>query len=577
MTGIDPQLLARAQAWRDDDPDPVTVAEIDTLLDAGDETALRDRFATSLSFGTAGLRGALGAGPNRMNRVVVRRTAAALARWLDDAAVRGPVVIGRDARHGSAAFAADTAAVIAGTGREVVVADGLVPTPLLAYAVRAVGAAAGVMVTASHNPATDNGYKVYAGDGAQIVPPADAEIATRIASIGRVSDLALAPADDPLIRPLPDEVVDGYLDGVAGLRVVTGVASPVVAYTAMHGVGAELCRLAFGRAGFDAPVVVDEQADPDPDFPTVAFPNPEEPGAMDLVLGLAADIGADVALAHDPDADRLAVAVPSSDASTGDRGWQVLTGDEVGVLLADHLLSHTTGDNRLVITTVVSSTMLASMATAHDAEFVETLTGFKWLARAAMARADRWFVLGYEEALGYSVGELVRDKDGISAAVIVAELVATLAAAGSSVLERLDQLAQLHGVHATRQHSIRYEGVDGPARMAAVVDRIRNDPPAGLGGVVLTEVEDLADGGRLPPADAVILRGQGLRVVVRPSGTEPKLKAYVEVVEPVLGTVGDARGQANGRLKAAIAELEELLAQAVPNSRSPASPRPGTM
>ena len=554
---IDDDLRAAVEAWRDDDPDPVTVAELDSLLAVADEAALRDRFGAALTFGTAGLRGALGAGPNRMNRVVVRRTAAALARWLDDRHVRGPVVIGRDARHGSREFAEDSARIIAATGRDVVLADEVVPTPVLARAVVALGAAAGVMVTASHNPPQDNGYKVYAGEGAQIVPPADREIADHIASIRRVSDLPLAELADPRIRPLPGEVLDGYLAGVRSLRVRPDVPPPTVAYTPMHGVGAAVLRQAFLAAGLPEPTVVPEQAEPDPDFPTVAFPNPEEPGAMDLLLALASREGVDVALANDPDADRLAVAVPERG------GWRALSGDEIGVLLADHLLRHGTGDDRLVVTTVVSSTMLSKLAAAHGVVFVETLTGFKWLARAALDRPGLRFVLGYEEALGYSVGELVRDKDGISAAVVFAELVATLASEGSSAPQRLDELAVEHGVHATVQRSWRFEGLDGPRRMADRVAAVRADPPAALADIPLTGVEDLARGERLPPTDAVVLRGDGLRVVVRPSGTEPKLKCYVEAVEPVAGGragVAAARETAGGVLDAVLGELDSLLA-----------------
>lgn len=551
---IEPGLRAAAEAWRDDDPDPATRAEVEALVDAGDRAALQDRFGAALSFGTAGLRGALGAGPNRMNRVVVRRTAAALVGWLDDHGVSGPVVVGRDARHGSLEFAEDTAAVVAGAGRDVVLAAGPVPTPLLAFAVGAVGAAAGVMVTASHNPPQDNGYKVYAGDGAQIVPPADTEIAGHLRAVGPVGELTLAGPDDPRIRPLPETVVADYLDGVAALRVATPPVRPAVVYTPMHGVAGPLVEQAFRRCGLDVPVVVPEQAAPDPDFPTVAFPNPEEPGAMDLLLALAADRDADLALANDPDGDRLAAAVP--DAGT----WRPLTGDEIGVLLADHLLRHGTGADRLVVTTVVSSSMLRALAARHGVTFVETLTGFKWLARAGMARPELRFVLGYEEALGYSVGPLVRDKDGISAAVVFTELVATLAAEGSSVPRRLDELAADLGVHRTRQVSSRFEGLDGPDRMAAVVARLRRDPPATLGGSAIAEVEDLALGERLPPTDAVILRGDGLRVIVRPSGTEPKLKSYFEVVEPVTATVEDARGRADERLASAVADLAGVLA-----------------
>ena len=553
---IAPVLRARAEAWRDDDPDPVTAAEIDGLLGAGDEAGLRDRFGATLAFGTAGLRGRLGAGPNRMNRVVVRRAAAAIARWLDDEALPGPVIIGRDARHGSERFAEDSAGVIAATGRDVVLATGPVPTPLLAHAVIVLGAAAGVMVTASHNPASDNGYKVYARDGAQIVAPTDRELAERMAAIRRVSGLPMVPADDPRIRQLPAAVWDGYLAGVAALRVRPEVAAPVVAYTPLHGVGLDLLRRAFGAAGLDEPLVVDEQAAPDPAFPTVERPSPEEPGAMDAVLTLAAERGADLALANDPDGDRLAAAVPCPG------GWRVLTGDELGVLLADHLLRHGAGDDRLVATTVVSSSMLSKQAAVHGIHFVETLTGFKWLARAAMARPELRMVLGYEEALGYSIGELVRDKDGISAAVLTAELVGALAADGSSVAQRLDELAERFGVHATAQRSWRFEGVDGPACMADRVTAVRALPPRELGGAAITEFEDLAAGERLPPTDAVILRGEGLRVIVRPSGTEPKLKCYVEVVEPVVaetGGVAAARRRADERVERVLVELDGVL------------------
>jgi len=552
---VDEQLRAAVAAWRADDPDPATVAELDALVAAGDEAALHDRFGARLAFGTAGLRGALGAGPNRMNRVVVRRAAAGLCRWLDDHGWDGPVVVGRDARHGSEAFASDTAAVVAGTGRAVVLAAGPIPTPVLAFAVHRLGAAAGVMVTASHNPPADNGYKVYAGDGAQIVPPWDAEIASHMADVTAVRSLPLAAADDALVVTLGADVLDAYLDGVAGLRVTEVPVDLRVAYTPMHGVGADVLGRAFQRAGLPAPAVVEAQAAPDPDFPTVGFPNPEEPGAMDLLLGLADDLGADVAIANDPDADRLAVAVPGPRAGV-DR-WRVLSGDELGLLLADHLLRHTTGADRLLVTTVVSSSALRALAEAHGVAFVETLTGFKWLARAAMARPELRPLLGYEEALGYSVGDLVRDKDGIGAAVVAVEAVAALVASRSSVAQRLAELAVEVGLHRTRQRSIRFEGVDGAERMAATVDRVRAQPPRVLGGTAVAEVEDLALGVRLPPADAAILRGDGLRVVVRPSGTEPKLKLYVEVVAPVtsVGEVEVVTAAADDRLEAVLDEL----------------------
>ncbi|WP_436793131.1 phospho-sugar mutase [Actinospongicola halichondriae] len=547
---IDPALRTRAEAWRDDDPDPETVAEIDRLLAKDDDVALRARFDRPLTFGTAGLRGALGAGPGRMNRAVVRTTAAAICAWLDQRRIDGPVVVGRDARHGSAAFAEDTVRIVAATGRQALWWPDPVPTPLLAFAVLDAGAAAGVMVTASHNPPQDNGYKVYAAHGAQIAPPDDADIAVEIARVGRVHDIPLADLDSALVGELPDEMRDRYLAGVAAARVRPATPPLTAAYTPMHGVGGETLRQAFAAAGLDAPVVVAEQAEPDPDFPTVAFPNPEEPGAMDLVIALATAVDADVALANDPDADRLAVAVPTSD------GWRALTGDEVGVLLADHLLRHGAGGaDRLVATTVVSSSLLARLAQEHGVDFAETLTGFKWLAQASRGRD---LVLAYEEALGYCVGNLVHDKDGISAAVVFTELVGALRSEGSSVRARLDEIARRHGLHLTAQWSTRFEGLDGAALMAEKVAALRSDPPTSLGWTVVTSTEDLLADGPLPPTDAVVLRGAGVRVVVRPSGTEPKLKAYVELVVPVDGPVDGARAEGRrqlGELLSAVAAL----------------------
>ncbi len=547
---IDPALRSRVETWRHDDPDPVTVAEIEELLAADDELALRSRFDRPLTFGTAGLRGPLGAGPGRMNRSVVRRTAAAVGAWLDAQGVSGPVVVGRDARHGSAEFAEDTARVIAATGRTVLSWPEPVPTPLLAFAVLDAGASAGIMVTASHNPPQDNGYKVYAAHGAQIAPPMDAEIVAELAKVTRVGDISLAALDDPKLGAIAGHVRTRYLAGVEAARVQRSTPPVVVAYTPMHGVGAGLLRDAFTAAGLEAPSMVAAQAEPDPDFPTVAFPNPEEPGAMDLLLALADEIGADVALANDPDADRLAVAIPVDDA------WRPLTGDEIGALLADHLLRHGSGTDRLVATTVVSSSLLSRMAAAHGVEFVETLTGFKWLAQAAR---DRNLVLAYEEALGYCVGTLVHDKDGISAAVLFTELTAVLQAAGSSVPERLDEIARMHGLHLTAQWSTRFEGIDGAATMAAMVGSLRADPPSELGSLPLSTTEDLLLGNRLPPTDAVILRGNGVRVVVRPSGTEPKLKAYAEVIVPVERTVDEARTRGRRQLDEVVTAIAALL------------------
>jgi phosphomannomutase len=529
-------LLAAVRAWRDDDPDPETRAEVDSLLAAADGggapelAALADRFGARLQFGTAGLRGEMGAGPNRMNRAVVIRATAGLAAHLFATGHAGePVVVGYDARHRSDRFAADAAAVLAGAGFPVHLAARPLPTPVVAFGVTHLACCAGIQVTASHNPPRDNGYKVYLGDGAQIVPPADAEISARIDEVGALSSVPRADEDDPRIRIAGDDLVDAYVAGAVAQATSPEARAVCIVYTPMHGVGRDILAEVLVRAGFEAPVVVPEQASPDPDFPTVAFPNPEEPGALDLALALAADRAADVVLANDPDADRLAVAVPEGAAG----GWRALSGDEVGIVLADWLLEHGTGPDRLVETTIVSSSMLSRLAAARGVAFAETLTGFKWLARAALDRPDLRFVYGYEEALGSCVGTLVRDKDGITAALAFAELVAAEKQRGRTVLDRLADLARELGVHMTGQRSIRFEGVDGLARMRAAVDALAASPPAVLAGVAVDEVEDLRRGDRLPPTDGVALRGPGVRLIVRPSGTEPKLKCYAEAVVPV--------------------------------------------
>jgi phosphomannomutase len=506
-------LADAARAWRDDDPDPVTRAEVDALLAAGDEDGLEDRFGARLQFGTAGLRGEIGAGPNRMNRALVRRATAGLAAWLDATGARGAVVVGYDARHGSAAFAEDAAGVFGGAGFSVWQMPRPLPTPLLAFAVRQLGCVAGVMVTASHNPPRDNGYKVYLGDGAQIIPPADAEISAAIDAVGSLRDV---PLDGGAVTIVGGDIVDAYLDGALALSLVPTARDVRVVYTAMHGVGYELAALAFGRAAFPPLVPVVEQVAPDPEFPTVAFPNPEEPGALDLALATATREGADLVIANDPDADRLGAAVQSGS------GWRSLRGDEIGVLLADHLLRHGEHDEGdMVVTTIVSSRMLGEMARAAGVSYAETLTGFKWVARAADAEGKR-FLFGYEEALGYCVGTLVRDKDGITAALLFAEMVATLRAEGRSVDDRLAELAVRHGPHRTRQVSRRV--TDAAEVMAA----LRASLPTDVAGRRVLDVEDLVAGGRLPPSDVLIFTLDGARLVTRPSGTEPKLKCYLE-------------------------------------------------
>lgn len=526
-------LAARVREWIAGDPDPETRRELQALLDANDFTTLAGRFAGRLEFGTAGLRGPLGGGPARMNAAVVRRASAGLARWLHAHGIaEGGVVVGHDHRHGSAAFARDTAAVLAAAGVPVRLATRAWPTPVTAHAVRRCGAAAGVMVTASHNPAPDNGYKVYDGTGSQIVPPTDAEISAGIDAAGPAADL---PYDlsSPMIERLGREAIDAYLDDVLA-TVPSGTARGLkVVYTPVHGVGLDVFREMWERAGFPPPVVVTEQAEPDPDFPTAPFPNPEEPGVLDLALDLARRRGADIVLANDPDADRLAVAVPDG----GD--WRVLTGDEVGALLGDHVLASTTGDDRVVARSIVSSTMLDRIAASYGVPSRVTLTGFKWISRAGDADGRR-LAFGYEEALGYAVTPVVRDKDGLSAALAVAAL-----AAREPLTDALARLVAAHGLHATRQWSVRFPDAAGAAAFAA---RVRAEPPGALAGTPVTATRDYREGADgLPPADLLVMElAGGGRVLVRPSGTEPKVKCYFEVV------------QADGDAQAARARLDAL-------------------
>ena len=526
---MDPELETRARAWVADDPDPETRAELEALLTAGDGDAIGDRFRERLTFGTAGIRGAMGAGPNRINVTMVRATVAGVASWLTKPE-RG-VVVGRDGRRRSADFAREAARVLSGAGVPVFEMAEPGPTPILAFAVRHLGAAGGIMITASHNPPADNGVKVYGDDGAQIVPPADELIASAIDRVGSVCDL---PMSDDLVRELDDDVIDAYIEQAARI-VADGPRRLTVVHTAMHGVGWQPLRRLFARAGFAEPVPVVEQAVPDGAFPTVTFPNPEEPGALDLALALAASVDADVILANDPDADRLGVAIP--DGAT----WRQLTGDEIGVLLADHVLRSTTGDDRLVACSLVSSTMLARMAASHNVHFVATLTGFKWIVRSVEQVPGSVFVYGYEEALGYAVGDLVRDKDGLTAALAFADLSARLKVDGRTVAVKLEELARTYGLHATRQWSIRAPKPD----IDAAVGRIVEDPPRTLAGrsVVAT---------RQPADDILVLELDGeARVVVRPSGTEPKLKTYHQVVIETFDDFHAAKA-------AAATQLEEM-------------------
>jgi phosphomannomutase len=558
------ELQAQVDAWLADDPDERDRAELRALA-ADDSPAAReelaDRFGGRLEFGTAGLRGTVAAGPNRMNRAVVRGTTAALARWLlagrRDAAQAG-VVIGCDARHRSGEFAEEAAAVLAGAGLQVHLLPRQQPTPLLAFAVRHLSAAAGIMITASHNPPADNGYKLYLDDGAQIIPPADAEIEAAIGRVGPLARIPLAAPDSPLITRHGDEIARAYLDAVCAVSPAPpGAAWLRFVYTPLHGVAGGTALRAFEQAGFTEPDPVATQAEPDPDFPTVAFPNPEEPGALDLALAQARRSGADLVIANDPDGDRLAVAVPDPQV-TG--GWRTLTGDQVGALLGAYLLAGSQSgpqpENRLVVTTIVSSTLLSRIAAAAGAHYAQTLTGFKWIVRAGEHRPDTRFILGYEEALGYAIGDLVRDKDGIGAALAVLGLAAQARSKGESLLDAYDALEAEHGVHLTAQLTV---ATSAPLDIMA---RLRATSPRDLGGATVFSTDDLTGGTwELPSADVLVYHLSGARVVIRPSGTEPKIKAYLEVVEPLIGgRLEEARLAARKRLGPLRDAVQKILA-----------------
>lgn len=551
------------EEWLVDDPDPVTRDALRSLIDAaaaGDSTAqaeIADAFRGPLTFGTAGLRGRMGPGPHRMNRATVSRASSGIAAFLLARHDHPAAVIGFDARHQSARFARDCAEILAGAGVKALVLPRALPTPVVAYAVRALGAEAGLMVTASHNPAQDNGLKVYLGDGRQIVPPADAEIAGLIAASGPLAQL---PRSEDYLT-LGDDIVDDYVAQAAQVPQRDTPRDVVSLHTAMHGVGSSVLSDAAVRAGFPAPFTVAEQRDPDPDFPTVAFPNPEEPGALDLAIAEGRRINVDVIIATDPDADRcaLVVGVPhgrpahADTRSPGD--WVPLTGDEVGWLLGWWLLRRG-GFTGSMAASLVSSTMLRAIAEDAGIPYATTLTGFKWISRVP----DLGY--GYEEALGYCVDPRhVADKDGITAALLALELVAALNAEGRTVFDVLDDLALRHGVHATRQVSLR---LPTPEAIADAVDRLRADPPRDLGGLPVEALVDLADGvDDLPATEGILMRLPGARVIVRPSGTEPKVKCYLEVVRRVDGAgLAIAREEAEATLDRLAAALQERMAPA---------------
>lgn len=566
---VEAGLRTRVEAWIRDDPDPATRAALEALLEeaeTGSAAALdeiADAFAADLQFGTAGLRGAMAPGPNRMNLAVVSRAARGLADHLrlDVGLDRPHVVIGYDARHNSRDFARRSAEIMTAAGCRVQLLERFGPTPLVAFAVRHLAADAGIVVTASHNPPADNGYKVYLGGraadpegrGVQIVPPSDSQIAARIAAVGPVREIPVAESG---VELLGDRVREDHLAAISALPDPQGPREVRIVHTAMHGVGTETALAALHRAGFTEVHTVSKQAEPDPDFPTVAFPNPEEPGAIDLALELARTVEADVVIANDPDADRCAAAV--RDPHRG--AWRMLTGDELGVLLGDHMLRRH-GYRGVLARSIVSSRWLAAIAENAGLRAAATLTGFKWIAR------EPGIVYGYEEAIGYCVQpDVVRDKDGLSAALMVAEMAAWAKAEGTTLIGRLDELAAEHGLYSTSQLSIRVEDL---SRIGAMMERLRQAPPTTLLSSPVVEDQDLSRGSvattGLPPTEGILLRSEDdTRVVVRPSGTEPKLKCYLEVVTQLPdgatgAQIGQIRRSADTRLESLEDELRAVL------------------
>ncbi len=569
-----PELREAIDGWLAGDPDPSTRAELEGLVRAEQLSELEERFARPVAFGTAGLRALMGAGPGRMNRAVVRRATAGLVRWLlrsvPEAARRG-VVVARDGRHHSVAFAAETAGVLAAAGIPAWVFPSGTPTPLAAFAVEALGAAAGVVVTASHNPKGYNGYKVYGPNGAQVLPAVEALIAAEMARAGPAIAVPVLSADEAraqgLLREVGPDVRQRYLDAILSeCRHPGRGRDVVVCYTAMHGVGGSLAVEALQRAGFERVHVVKEQQEPDPDFPTVDFPNPEEPGALDRARRLADLVGADLLLANDPDADRLAVAIRTR---RGD--LRQLSGNEVGVLLGHYLLTQGPRKPRpLVLATVVSSPQLGHIAQHLGAEYAETLTGFKWIANAALAReaSGAHLVFGYEEALGYAVGPAVHDKDGMGAAVAMADLAGWARARGQTVADVLDEISQKYGVYASLQRSVTLPGASGVTTIARVMEGFRQDPPEAIAERPVLALRDYATGCRtalgesraleFPKSDLLAFELAGsARVMLRPSGTEPKLKLYLEAQGAP--EAGEALEDVRVRLSATVVGLADSL------------------
>ncbi len=516
---MDQSLVGDVQAWIADDPDPITASQLQQWLDTNNEAELRTSFNGFLQFGTAGLRGPNRPGPSGMNRAVVGRTAAGIVAYMKERNLTS-VVIGRDARYGSEDYTYETAEIMSGAGMKVFVLPRPLPTPVLAFATNELGCDVGIMVTASHNPPQDNGYKVYLGGtvdgieyrGSQIVSPTDVSIALKIDAITLLKEQPRGKE----WTVLGEEIIEKYIDRTASLATNPGTLR--IVYTAMHGVGTETLQRVFQKAGFASPILVDAQAAPDPDFPTVAFPNPEEPGAIDLALETARTFNADLVIANDPDADRCAAAV--KDPVTG---WRMLRGDELGAILGESIARKTQAG--IFANSIVSSSILKKIAAHYNLEFKETLTGFKWLAKI------KGLTYGYEEAIGYAVdAKTVNDKDGISAAITLAQIATDLAANGKTLLDLLDEIWVRHGFHATEQISIRLSDL---LKVGVILGRLRSNPPHNIAGRAVTSIDDLAaptDG--LPPTDGLrIWLDGGVRIIIRPSGTEAKMKCYIEVIE----------------------------------------------
>lgn len=541
-------LIESARAWAAQDPDPQTKAELLELIDAQNIVELESRMGARLDFGTAGLRGELGAGPNRMNRVLVAQAAAGIRDYvLENFKTEPSVVIGFDGRINSAVFARDSAQIFAAAGIRTMLFDGVVPTPVLAFAGKHLNTSAAIMVTASHNPPRDNGYKVYLGGangGSQIISPTDKEIAAKIASVaGNFTFDQIAKSDD--FETVGIELRQAYVAETASLtgEIENGDRLKIV-YTAMHGVGWHVLESLFESVGLVKPITVDAQLLPDGNFPTVAFPNPEEPGAMDLSFAKANEVGADLILANDPDADRLAVGVPDANSASG---WRRLTGDEIGLLLGHELAKRASlaGQTGTLACSIVSSSALGKVAEYFGLGYSETLTGFKWISKVPN------LIFGFEEALGYCVDpKHTPDKDGISAALMIASVASDLAAQKRTISDQLEELGALYGHFATGQISIR---VSELKLIADTMQRLRENTPASIDGVSVTFTDLKLGSSNLLPTDGLRFDlSDGRRVIVRPSGTEPKLKCYLQAV-------GDSREEAAARLESLRAAMQQLL------------------